>query len=148
MDDNIKIFLDLDENTIEAFESNQVKLQNELKQFDIDVNEQSGVLNLESSADVRTKDIVPILIAATSSVAAISYAISSIISALNGKTATVVLESLVELRDSKNEVVLGTDGMPVFKTVKTVQVIDAAKKTNTEFEIELFKVFKLKIISK
>jgi hypothetical protein len=146
--ENLKVFLELDSTIIEKAESNGIDYAVELKEKGILVQVENGTINLEVKSGARTRDIVPIIIAGTAAIGALSYAISTIIRALNGKPIIVELDGLEELRDADNNVILGPDAKPIFKTVKSIQVVDPAKNQLTSFDLVLMNVFKIKISSK
>jgi hypothetical protein len=141
------IYLDMDENTAYSVEKNRTNFEDSLQfEYHIDSTVTYGVIRLEGQS--RSRDIVPIIVAAASVLGTISYAVSSIISAINNKKVIAVIECMQELRDAQNNIVFDFEGKPIFKIVKTFEVVDPTKESETLFEIELFKVFKLKITSK
>jgi len=142
------IYLEISLDGLEALEQNKINISSILADEQIEGIVEQGYGNYDSSANSRTKDIVSIIIASSAAVVSIGYAISRVISSINNKKQTLILDSMEEVRDKDGQVLFDKEGKPFYKIVKSVEIVDPAKVEQTSYLLELFKVFRLRISSK
>lgn len=144
----IKIYLDISTEGLDAIEQNSIDINEVLSNEGIKSKVEKGFVNFELENGFRFKDPITIIIASSAAVVSIGFAISQVIATLNNKKQAIILDSLEELRDKDNNIILDKDGKPVFKTVKSIEIIDPAKKESSNYLLEWAKVFRLRISSK
>ncbi|MDM8565821.1 hypothetical protein QUF74_09220 [Candidatus Halobeggiatoa sp. HSG11] len=78
-----KIYLDLSEEIQQLFADNEIDIANVLQDDNVEVSSVTvGVMPEESEEGARNKDLVPIILASSASVAAIGFTISKILNTL------------------------------------------------------------------
>lgn len=132
-----KIYIEFSSDLQWLLEENQLSIQDLLAHAGIDqqVTYEARPYQVEEGA--RTKELVSvILVSAAAFVLATGYALSQVISTLQRKPSLVEIEQLEEVRDAQGSVLIDTQGQPVLKTVKTVELLEP-RKENREREFEL-----------
>jgi hypothetical protein len=131
-----KIYLDLSEDIRFLFEENQISLEEELTNSGIDhklTHESPSYMEEDSG---RTKDLVVVIVAASTAVLAISFAVSEIIGTLQRKPHVIEIHSIEEIKDSEGNIVRDAQGCPLFKTVKRYELLQPRREDKAkEFEL-------------
>ncbi len=118
-----KIYLDLSDEIQGALADNGLSIEDILQNESIEANVTKGVLPIQTEGGARTRDVVTIILAGSTAVVAIGFAISKVLKTIYSKPHLVELCENVEIRNEKGEI-LTEDGKPVFKTVKRVQLLE------------------------
>jgi hypothetical protein len=131
-----KIYLDLSDDIRFLFEENQISLEEVLTNSGIDHKlTYESPFSLEED-NGRTKNLVVVIVAASTAVLAISFALSEIISTLQRKPHVIEIHNIEEIRDSEGNIVKDVQGRPLLKAVKKYELLEPRREDKIkEFEI-------------
>lgn len=134
---SVKIYLELPYEVEAVFADNQISIAQLLSDGDIEGIErvERGVLPYDQKDGATNKDMVTIIIAGAAALGAITLAITSVLNTIYKKPYLVQYDEVVELRDKDGNVVKDKKGNPIFKTVKTSNLVEP-RKENKKIEIE------------
>lgn len=130
----IYVYLDISE---ELLPTNPINLEDIIRE-----NNSKAILKYESNPfengrKERSKDIVPVILAASASVYAIVYAISRLVDTLTHKPHIIEYEELEELRE-KGKIVYNKEGNPIWKQTKKYTILEPKQlKERTEMDIQV-----------
>ncbi|MHB0937218.1 MAG: hypothetical protein ACYC6A_12590 [Armatimonadota bacterium] len=133
----IPIYLDLSPDIQQVLSDNGISVTDILREKNIAVEVTYGILPGEEDDGVRSRDVVPIILASSSAVLAIGAAIAMILRVYLRRPRVVEIYNPVELRDAVGNVLLDKTGQPIFKWVKTVDLLEPLpENSQREFKVD------------
>jgi len=147
--DTTKIYLELSPEDEELLNTNNLTISDIINEAGIDGEVEYGVLPFSYENEARTKDIIPIILAASFSVVAISYAITKVLSIIYNRPRLVKIYENELIKDHKGKLLLDKEGKPQYRQVEKYQllVVKDEKIENLEFSSNLSDGIVLKISS-
>ena len=130
------IYLELSDAIEQLLSENRITIEDILLTENIDAEVTYGVLPYQLEEGVRDKKLIPIIITSSAAVLSISFAVSTILTTIYNKPYLVEFNEIQEIRDEKGKVILNSDGIPIFKTVKKHELLEP-RKEDTDKELEI-----------
>jgi|GEM_PF-4733719 len=146
--DTTKIYLEFSKEEEELLNSNNLTVSDILKEAGIEADVEYGVIP-SNHETARTKDIVPIIIAASTSIVSISYAITMILSVIYKRPRLVKIYENELIRDENQAPILDKEGNLQYRKIEKYQLFEGQddKMENFEFKTNLKDGVVLKITS-
>ena len=133
-----KIYLELPPELEQLLNDNDLSVDEILRQQNVPAKVTYGVLPDEPEAGVRSKDPAMIILASAAMALAVGSAISRVLRTLQRRPQLVEYYELVELEDSKGNVLLDKKGKPQLKRLKKYELLEPRKEdSNQSLEINL-----------
>lgn len=135
-----KIFLELSSDVQGALADNGLSVEDVLEQNSIEATVTQGVLPAQLEEGARTKDVVTIILASSTAIAAIGFAISQVLNTIHNKPHVVEYYENIELRDADGQILKDKKNNPIFKVVKRQEILEPQKherKMNFEASFDL-----------
>ena len=142
-----KVYLELSEEFEEFFFDNKISIEDILERNGIKAKITSEVVPYQVEDGARTKDLVPVILAGSTAIAAISFAISQILHEIYNKPHLVEIYENQELRDANNNVLLNDFGSPQLIPVKRYELHETHQTRELEFSLGLKNGIVIKIKS-
>ena len=122
-----KIYIEISKEFQQLLVENSLTLEDIIQQQGIDANLQYDTLPDNDEYGSRTRDLVPVILAGSAAVLAVSTAISQLLNTLYAKPYFVEYWAEEELRNGDGDILLDKDGKPQTKFVKKHEIIEPSK---------------------
>lgn len=130
-----KIFLELSQDEEKLLNENNLSISDVIQKANIDAEIEYGIIP-SNREGARTKDIVPIILAASGSIVAISYAITKVLSVIYKRPRLVKIFENKLIKD-KNEVpILDKNGNFQYEKVEKHQFFEGRDDKMEDFEFK------------
>ncbi len=140
MNDETRIYLELDEDLQQALDDNGIRIEDILREAEVEGRVSHDVLPLQDDGGGHSRDlktVVTLLFAGSVAVASFSYALNQTLGTIYNKPIYVQYQEPVEIRNADGDVVLDQDGNPVFKLVPRHEILQAQQSGKDEFMTDL-----------
>jgi hypothetical protein len=133
-----QIYLELPPELQQLLNDNGLSIDEILRQQNVPAEMTYGVLPDEPEASARSKDPVMIILASAAVALAVGSAISQVLRTLQRRPQLVEYYDLVELKDTRGNVLLDKKGKPQLKRLKKYELLEPRKEGSSQsLEIDL-----------